>query len=62
MQTVAYIVNVVERSIGKPGSLYFRMAHDTLGVMAIRALSISLDFAVSVVLAWLLEKPLRKGY
>ena len=55
MQTVTYIVSVVERFIGKPGSLRFRLAWDTAGVMAIRALSMGLGFAVSVALARLLD-------
>lgn len=45
---------VVIRVIGKPKSLRFRLARDTLGVMVIRALSMGLGFIVSVVLARLL--------
>jgi len=45
---------VIARVVGRPGSLRFRLARDTLGVMAIRALSMGLGFAVSVVLARLL--------
>jgi len=44
----------ITRLIGKPGSLRFRLARDTVGVMAIRAFSMGLGFAVSVVLARLL--------
>jgi len=44
----------VARVVGRPGSLRFRLARDTVGVMAIRALSMGLGFAVSVVLARLL--------
>jgi len=44
----------IARLIGKPGSLRFRLARDTVGVMAIRALSMGLGFVVSVVLARLL--------
>ncbi len=40
--------------IGKPGSLRFRPARDTLGMMAIRALSVGLGFTISVVLTRLL--------
>ena len=40
--------------MGRPGSLRFRLVRDTVGVMAIRALSMGLSFAVSVVLARLL--------
>jgi len=46
--------NVVIHVIGKPESLRFRLARDTLGVMAIRALSMGLGFIVSMVLARLL--------
>lgn len=42
------------RVVGRPGSLRFRLARDTVGVMAIRAFSMGLGFAVSVVLARLL--------
>ena len=45
----------IARLIGKPGSLRFRLARDTVGVMVIRALSMGLGFAVSVVLARLLR-------
>jgi len=45
---------VVIRVIGKPESLRFRLARDTLGVMVIKALSMGLGFVVSVVLARLL--------
>lgn len=45
---------VIARVVGKPGSLRFRLARDTVGVMAIRALSMGLGFAVSVVLARIL--------
>ena len=44
----------IARVVGKPGSLRFRLARDTVGVMAIQALSMGLAFAVSVVLARLL--------
>jgi len=44
----------IARVVGRPGSLRFRLARDTVGVMAIRALSMGLGFAVSVVLARLL--------
>ena len=44
----------ITRLIGKPGSLRFRLARDTVGVVAIRAFSIGLGFVVSVVLARLL--------
>ena len=44
----------ITRVVGKPGSLRFRLARHTVGVMAIQALSIGLGFAVSVVLARLL--------
>jgi len=44
----------ITRVVGKPGTLRFRLARDTVGVMAIRALSMGLSFAVSVVLARLL--------
>ncbi|HDG98264.1 MAG TPA: hypothetical protein ENG73_08870 [Desulfobacterales bacterium] len=44
----------ITQIIGKPGTLRFRLARDTVGVMAIRALSMGLSFAVSVVLARLL--------
>ena len=40
--------------LGKPGSLRFRLARDTVGVMVIQAISMGLTFAVSVVLARLL--------
>jgi len=45
---------IITRVVGKPGSLRFRLARDTVGVMGIRALSMGLGFAVSVVLARLL--------
>ena len=45
----------ITRVVGKPGSLRFRLARDTVGVMAIRALSIGLGFAVSVVLVRVLD-------
>jgi len=44
----------ITRVVGKPGSLRFRLARDTVGVMGIRAFSMGLGFAVSVVLARLL--------
>jgi len=44
----------ITRVVGKPGTLRFRLARDTVGVMAIQALSIGLGFAVSMVLARLL--------
>jgi len=44
----------IARVVGKPGSLRFRLARDTVGVMCIQALSVGLSFAVSVVLARLL--------
>jgi len=44
----------ITRVVGKPGTLRFRLARHTVGVMAIRALSVGLVFAVSVVLARLL--------
>ena len=44
----------ITRVVGKPGSLRFRLARDTVGVMGIRALSMGLGFSVSVVLARLL--------
>ena len=44
----------ITRVVGKRGSLRFRLARDTVGVMAIQALSMGLGFAVSVVLARLL--------
>ena len=40
--------------VGKPGSLGFRLPRDTAGVMGIRALSMGLGFATSIVLARLL--------
>ena len=40
----------IARVVGKPGSLRFHLARDTVSVMAIRALSMGLGFAVSVVL------------
>ena len=42
------------RVVGKPGSLRFRLARDTVGVMLINTTSMGLSFAVSVVLARLL--------
>ena len=45
---------IITRLVGRPGSLRFRLARDTLGVIAIQALSMGLGFAVSVVLARLL--------
>ena len=42
------------RLMGRPGSLRFRLARDTVGVMASRAFSMGLGFVVSVVLARLL--------
>ncbi|HID56749.1 TPA: hypothetical protein EYP37_09495 [Candidatus Poribacteria bacterium] len=36
---------VVTRAIGKPGSLRFRLARDTAGVMVIKALLMGLGFA-----------------
>jgi len=45
---------IITRVVGKPGTLRFRLARDTVGVMGIRALSMGLGFAVSVVLARLL--------
>ena len=45
---------IITRVVGKPGSLRFRLARDTVGVMGIRAFSMGLGFAVSVVLARLL--------
>jgi len=44
----------ITRVVGKPGTLRFRLARDTVGVMGIRALPMGLGFAVSVVLARLL--------
>ena len=44
----------ITRVVGKPGSLRFRLARDPVGVMGVRALSMGLSFAVSVVLARLL--------
>jgi len=44
----------ITRVVGKRGSLRFRLARDTVGVMTIRAFSMGLSFAVSVVLARLL--------
>lgn len=44
----------IARVIGKPGSLRFRLARDTVGVMAIQGLSMALGFVLSVVLARLL--------
>jgi len=44
----------VARLIGKPGSLRFRLARDTVGMMVIRGLSMGLSFAINVVLARLL--------
>jgi len=44
----------ITRVFGRLGSLRFRLARDTVGVMGIRALSMGLSFAVSVVLARLL--------
>ena len=44
----------IGREVGKPGSLRLRLARDTVGVMVIRALSMGLGFAISVVLARLL--------
>ena len=40
--------------LGKPGSLSFNLARNTMGVMIIRALSMGLSFAVSMVLARIL--------
>ena len=37
---------VTTRLVGKPGSLRFRLARDTAGVMIIRALSMGLGFAL----------------
>ena len=45
---------VIAQVVGKPGGLRFRLARDTAGVMGIRALSMGLGFATSVVLARLL--------
>jgi len=45
---------VVTRLVGRPGSLRFRLAWNTAGLMVIRALSLGLGFVVSVVLARLL--------
>jgi len=42
------------RVVGKPRSLRFRLARDTVGVMVIQALSMGLSFVISVVLARLL--------
>lgn len=42
---------VVARVVGKPESLRFRLARDTVGVMVIQAFSLGLGFVVSVVLA-----------
>ena len=41
--------------LGKPKSLRFRLARDTVGVMVIQAVSMGLTFAVSVALARLLS-------
>ena len=48
------LMGAIARIAGKPGSLRFRLARDTAGVMAIRALSMALGFAIGVVLARLL--------
>ncbi|WP_245735316.1 flippase [Thermodesulforhabdus norvegica] len=44
----------VARAIGKPGSLRFRLARDTVGVMVLKAISMGLGFLISVVLARML--------
>jgi len=44
----------IARVVGKPGSLRFRLAQNTLRVMAIRSISMSLGFAVNIVLARLI--------
>ena len=49
-----WLGKAVARVVGKPGTLRFRLTRDTIGVMAIRALSIGLGFSTSVVLARLL--------
>jgi len=49
-----WLGKAIARVVGRPGTLRFRLARDTAGVMAIRALSMGLGFAVSVVLARLL--------
>ena len=41
----------IAQVVGRSGSLRFRLARDTLGVMAIKALSMGLGFVVSVMLA-----------
>lgn len=49
-----WLKQTISQMLGKSESLRFRLARDTVGVMAIRALSMGLGFAVSVVLARLL--------
>ena len=44
----------IARLVGRLGSLRFRLAWDTLEVMALKAASMGLGFTVSVVLARLL--------
>ena len=50
----SWLGRVITRVVGRQGSLRFRLTRDTIGVMIIRALSMGLGFAVSVVLARLL--------
>ena len=50
----SWLDRFITRVVGRQGSLRFRLAKDTIGVMIIRALSMGLGFAISVVLARLL--------
>lgn len=50
----SWLGRVITRVVGRQGSLRFRLTRDTIGVMIIRALSMGLGFAISVVLARLL--------
>jgi len=47
----SWLGKAITRLAGKPGSLRFRLARDTVGVMTIQGLSMGLGFAVSAVLA-----------
>jgi len=48
------VARVITRVVGTPGSLRFRLARDTLGVMVLNAFAMSLGFLISMVLARLL--------
>jgi len=50
----SWLGRFITRVVGRQGSLRFRLARDTIGVMIIQAFSIGLSFVVSVVLARLL--------